>query len=479
MNEKEKRLHQCSKPIQKVIKYIESEQIQKKSKIRSQIHDFQQKLRKTSSSEKKKNLEYEIKLLREKLTQPYFTDWDADIALLLSKIDPAYQKQFIECSREEGFQYILPSTEDPHLFYTMMELGIDPSKLVQELEKNSLNDGRITYNTDENPSLLKFLLQCRPSNKITQKGLEYYLTNYKDIVKHGFYDLISVSDGLEALSIADASKYSKEILFHKDHLIKHQRDNGSIYTNDYNMLQETSSSLRALSLFLEPEHPVIKKGRAFLENVLNNHKNYKKYRNADLAIAALTLIELGDGPTNNIQELKHKLSELTKEFNQSKSQFLETSPNNDIKSIRDKLLELIDSAENEVLIVSPFIDMYSELVGRAKQNPNMKVVILTRPIGEFKGERQRFAKSAWETLNKLPNVTIKISGILHSRIIIVDGKKLLVSSADWTHDQLYDEFNAGLYTEDKDSIDKAKKFFKNCSIISSSISKKSTGPEKS
>jgi sugar-specific transcriptional regulator TrmB len=472
MNEKEKRLHQCSKPVQKVIKYIENRLNHRKSRIKKEIHDLEQKLTKSLSKKTRNLYEYRIKELRKDLAKPEFTDKDTYIVLLLSKIEPDYQKRFIVCSNEEDFDYFFPSSEDPHLFYAMLEIGIDPSKYLKTFEADSLDDGRIVFNRDENSGIIKFFVQCRPSSKVTQKGLEYYLKNYKDIIENEYHDLDSVSEGLEALIMANINKYSKEITFHRDYLIKYQKDNGSIYKQDSEILTQTAKSLRALSLILEPENPVIKKGHVFLEDVLNDTKNYKNHWDSDLALAALTLIELGDGSTSHVVDTNHKLSELRRELNRVKPKFLETSPDINVQSIRDKLYEIINDAEEEIQIISPFIDMYSELAGRAKQNPSMKVTILTRPIGQFEGERRKFAKNAWETLNKLPNVTIRISDLIHARMTIVDSKKILVSSADWTHNQLYDEFNAGLYAEDIDSIDGAKKFFKNCFDISAPISKK-------
>jgi hypothetical protein len=46
-------------------------------------------------------------------------------------------------------------------------------------------------------------------------------------------------------------------------------------------------------------------------------------------------------------------------------------------------------------------------------------------------------------------------------MIIIDEDELIISSADLTRDQLFDEFNAGMYTRDKESINKAITFFEN------------------
>ena len=46
-------------------------------------------------------------------------------------------------------------------------------------------------------------------------------------------------------------------------------------------------------------------------------------------------------------------------------------------------------------------------------------------------------------------------------MIIVDGKEALISSADLTRDQLIDEFNAGIWVRDIETIKRATDFFDN------------------
>ena len=57
------------------------------------------------------------------------------------------------------------------------------------------------------------------------------------------------------------------------------------------------------------------------------------------------------------------------------------------------------------------------------------------------------------------------SELIHSRMVIIDEEELLVSSADLTRDQLYDEFNAGIWTSDKETVKKAIEFFDNVFVL--------------
>jgi len=54
---------------------------------------------------------------------------------------------------------------------------------------------------------------------------------------------------------------------------------------------------------------------------------------------------------------------------------------------------------------------------------------------------------------------LRTNEFVHCRMIIIDENVLIVSSADLTRDQFFDEFNAEFYTRDKESIKKANSFF--------------------
>ncbi len=56
---------------------------------------------------------------------------------------------------------------------------------------------------------------------------------------------------------------------------------------------------------------------------------------------------------------------------------------------------------------------------------------------------------------------LKTNEILHARMVIVDDKEALISSADLTRDQLIDEFNAGIWVRDKETVERATDFFDN------------------
>jgi hypothetical protein len=123
---------------------------------------------------------------------------------------------------------------------------------------------------------------------------------------------------------------------------------------------------------------------------------------------------------------------------------------------------MIQKAKNELRISSPFIDMYYEdIINKIQENPNLMVRLITRPKGEIKGLREKIANNVIDMLNTVTRGNVIQSRTVHSRMVIVDDNELLVSSADLTRDQLFDEFNAGIWTTDKEAIKRAVDFFDN------------------
>ena len=90
----------------------------------------------------------------------------------------------------------------------------------------------------------------------------------------------------------------------------------------------------------------------------------------------------------------------------------------------------------------------------------MKNFDLTHHFGQVR-IRRRIAKNVLDLLNTATRGNLRKNELLHSRLIIIDDKEILVSSADLTRDQLFDQFNAGIYTRDEESIKEAILFFEN------------------
>lgn len=464
-------LKKCSKGIQTAVIIIEQNLANKKTEIIKEVRELQQKLKnRKKNTSKKHSYEFRLRSLNEDFSKPDFIDSDAEAVLVLSQFNPEYKEKFLKCSQENGFKYFSGSTEDPEIYRHLHELGVDISSDLKDIEQNVLGDGRITFNEDENVGLLNLYSFLQPRSKITKNAVQYYLKNYKEIIHDKYIDLSIVSHGLEVLLNLDPKKYTKEIEYHKNYLIQHQNSNGSINKRNFPDI-ETSHSLLVLSRILDSNNPVLIQGKNYLENLLTKKQTYKQLSTHRLALIVRALIALGYGPVNPAHQLAVQLYDIKSQLLYSKPFFIETSPDKNIQTLRDKIIEMIEGAQKEILISSPYVDMYSELSGKARKNSKLKVLILTRQLDEFKGERKRFAKTAFDILKKLPNTSIRVLDIIHARMIIVDGSKILISSADLTREQLLEEFNSGIYTEDPQATSDSRAFFMGAFNIAKKIQK--------
>ena len=56
---------------------------------------------------------------------------------------------------------------------------------------------------------------------------------------------------------------------------------------------------------------------------------------------------------------------------------------------------------------------------------------------------------------------MRTNPIVHTRLIIVDEKEIIVSSADMSRAQFFDEYNAGIWTKNPEVVRNAVDFFNN------------------
>jgi cardiolipin synthase len=128
---------------------------------------------------------------------------------------------------------------------------------------------------------------------------------------------------------------------------------------------------------------------------------------------------------------------------------------------------MLQRAEEEVLISSLYVDMmYEELINMA--NRGLSIRIIMRPGRDAKGLRERINKNVVELLTIATRGNTRTNAICHTRMIVVDSREILISTADLTRDQLYDEFNAGVWTEHPGTVQAAVEFFENMWSMSES-----------
>lgn len=126
------------------------------------------------------------------------------------------------------------------------------------------------------------------------------------------------------------------------------------------------------------------------------------------------------------------------------------------KSLKAEVEDIIRESKTSLSIISPYIDMslISDLLNKAQQR--VLIQIVTRAKDEFKG------KNKIESFNYLREHLAryhKTNNLVHSRIIIADGVKVLISSADLTQEGLDAQFNAGVVTTDRLVVRKVLEYF--------------------
>jgi phosphatidylserine/phosphatidylglycerophosphate/cardiolipin synthase-like enzyme len=186
----------------------------------------------------------------------------------------------------------------------------------------------------------------------------------------------------------------------------------------------------------------------------------------DSCFALLSLVQTAPPSSISYEEFKFKDILYRQHEAAYKPYFVHTSPiygkERPIREIYEKIKVELRGVKENIRISSPYIDMYYEDIINIKlQNPNLNVRIITRPRKDIKGARERIAKNVLDLLNISIAGNLRTQELIHSRLIIIDDKWVLVSSADLTRESLVDEFNAGIFTQDEETVNTCIDYFDN------------------
>lgn len=119
---------------------------------------------------------------------------------------------------------------------------------------------------------------------------------------------------------------------------------------------------------------------------------------------------------------------------------------------------MFQSAKSEIRILSPHFELlHDELIKLITEKPNLSFKVITRP----KGEQAKHNQKIIDLLNKYTKGNCKSHWKLHSRVVIIDDREVLISSSDLNRDGLIDQYNAGIWTRDKETVEIAIMFFEN------------------
>lgn len=145
---------------------------------------------------------------------------------------------------------------------------------------------------------------------------------------------------------------------------------------------------------------------------------------------------------------------LDKESYDNKFDFVVTTPNL-TNTVYGEIRTSLAEAKKEVLVCSPWITyLFDEFKGFNK-DVKMKIITTFREEDIHKGITDK------DKLNALINrgAEVRYNNNLHAKMIFVDSKTAIISSANLTKNGLSVNYEAGMVIRDKDYVKKALEFF--------------------
>jgi len=399
---------------------------------------------------------------------------------VLSKVNSPLVKEFFEASKidafwldedeegAEGFDDLLLESSD--LLWCLSKMGLNSNDYFEEALESSIKErqtvkGKISSFEFPHTGPMRVLIAVEPDSKITNMAVRYFLDNLEEF--KGFYphDLATLAIGVLALSELDYLKF-KETMEDLSNYLKSKQE-GEGYWGEIRQLEDGTSYLpiRETSIIIEALSRVFGQNDEYVIKAVEWIKKNKKDWGYFTIYACPALISVGEGPKVSLEEIEwnERLTRQKLEF--TKPKFVQTSPNLGVTEIKEKIHEMLNNANERIWICSRFItEFWADIIKLKHEKPNLDVKIITLPKDEaynkYKGEGRKFVHPAFDTLQRLLRKDFKPEPLLHARLYIVDNE-VLVSSADITSEQLEKEFNAGIWTRDKETVEDAIKFFEN------------------
>lgn len=418
--------------------------------------------------------EWEIGYLEEKSRLKYVLD-DVLPIYALNFMGNAIVGDFLEASRYDEFwndirEIFRPyNTGEIYIANFLYEMGLSENKYFMRnydcIKREQTVDGCLG-NSDDHVGFLRLAIALDPDKDYTQKALEYSIMDHE----YYNYDIFELCNFGLALTELNYAKFRDILDYIINRVEGEQTDKGYWLTYDVNTYgyKYTYFAIKLMSRLTGINNNSIKNAIDFLIESQNTDGSWgKKIRiNESTSFAILSLLSIMPPMDICLEQYAFEKIKTEQRIISSLPYFVHTSPiyNNNlhVKEIYDLIHDLLKNAKYNIKIISPYIDMYYEdIINIASENPSLVIKIITRPSKDIKGMRERIARNVLKLLEIATKGNLKTLDTIHSRLIIIDEDELLVSSADITRDSLVDEFNAGIYTKDKDSIKKSIDYFEN------------------
>lgn len=460
--------------IQKGLRWLKSDIKYDREKIRQEIY----KIKKNDSKYSKGCSEKPEEKLKLK-----YVPGDILPVCVLSLVNDPIIEEFRKSTETEEFwcdsnsDFIFQPTES-YFFcvYFFHEMGFSSNRYFlnyfQEYKKALTVEGKF-WNSEDHVCFLRLAIALEPHSRITKSALEYSLQN-------GYHLLEPFESSIFILSLMelDYSKYIETIEEGINFIKSRQNRDGSWISGSFGEIyRDTYFAIKAICRINGNNDDHVKRGVEFI--LKNQHQKgcwgyVKKVGDKEeyipptdsTSFAILSLLSTCPPISISLEEYMFKNIQYEQRINLHKPYFVHTSPiymkKLPVKEIYEKIKGGLENAKYDIRIISPYIDMhYEDIINLRSQNPKLTIKIITRPKKDIKGTRGRIGKNALDLLKIAIKGNLKTLDIIHSRLIIIDDQELIISSADLTREGLFDEFNAGIYTRDEETIKKGIDYFEN------------------
>lgn len=453
------------------IKWLENKLKFDEEKVKGKLQEKEEELKKVPEGIRREIIERQIKNLKKRLRLKYRA-FDVEAMYVLKKANSRLVDEFVLVAQENTFwedeDTSIMLMDNAHLLWFFNEVGLgDHPYFLEEVNsriKEQSVEGYLQSNQHDHSGPLRVLVATNPETEALLNAVNYWLRNWKDTSLTSADD---VAIGVLALTELDYEKYSGAVKEEIDYLKSLQKEDGSwgISLDHEGSIPDTSYAIWAISRVEGNNDLSAQKGLKWLIKRQQENGSW-----GDLSIITawglLGLLAMGEGPKIPLEFVDYRFLKLKQDFKRSKPIFVHTSPlyqgSLSVKEIYSKVSFMLRQAQKEIRITSPFIDMlYEEIINLKRRNPELTVKIIARPKRDVGGTRVRISRNVIDLLNIATKGNVVQSNLVHSRMIIIDDNEVLLSSADLTRDQLFDEFNAGIWTSNKETVKKAIDFFEN------------------
>ncbi|MCK9151856.1 phospholipase D-like domain-containing protein [Methanobacterium alcaliphilum] len=160
---------------------------------------------------------------------------------------------------------------------------------------------------------------------------------------------------------------------------------------------------------------------------------------------------------NDIKKLKNENNNLKEKIEKSETKFdfLMTSPQS-VRSVYGEIKNYLSKVEKKVLVCSPWITYLMEEFDGLPENINFKV------ITNFRKEDIEAGITDIDKIRVLKKfgADIRYNNNLHAKMVFIDSKIAIISSANMTGRGLRINYEAGVLIKDKKIVEDSIKFFK-------------------